>query len=133
MASGGPMQCYQCQFLWPVVGPSNILWPAVGPSKAIGTIFYGQWWAHSRPSGPYFMASGGPIQGHRHRILWPVVGPFEAIGAIFYGQWWAHPRWDQFLWPVVGPFEAISTRFYGQKWAHPWPSGPYFMSSVGPI
>src|SRR6266404_2392587 len=119
----------------------QILWPEVGPFSAISAKFYGQWWAHSRPSGPYFMASGrpiqghqdhdlwahsrplapyfmasgGPIQGHRDHILWPEVGLFNAIGARFYGQWWAHPI------------------FYGQQWAHPRPLGPYFMASGGPI
>src|SRR6266404_3693606 len=100
MASAGPIQGH-----W-----KYILWPVVGPFETIGTIFSHQWWAHSRPSRPYFLASGGPIQGHWKHILWPVMGPFEAIGTIFSSQWWAHL--------------AIGSTFYGQWWACSRSSGP---------
>src|SRR6266404_4266615 len=83
---------------------------------------------------PGFMASGGPLRGHRCHILWPVVGPSKAIGTIFYVQCWAHLRPSgPDLWLVVGPSKAIRTIFYGQRWAHSTLSVPDFMASSGPI
>src|SRR6266404_905 len=126
MARGGPIQGHRHQILWPEVAHStllvpdfmassgpiqghrdHILWPEVGLFNAISARFYGQWWAHPifydkrwahpRPSVPYFMASGGPIQGHRDHILWPVVGPFKAIGTMICGPIRGHRH--RILWP----------------------------------
>src|SRR6266404_2312254 len=104
MARGGPIQCYRCQVLWPVVGP------------AIRTIFYGQWWAHSRLSGPYSR---------------PVVGPSKDIGIIFCGPIQDH--WDHMLWPVVGPYKALGSHFICLLWAHPWVSFDSSRNSGGPM
>src|SRR6266404_5646268 len=97
--SMGPPRCHaghRHQILWPEVGPFSTIsakfygqcWahsrPSapcfVGPFEATSTICYDQWWAHLRPSVQYFMASGGFLQGHQCHILWPVVGPSKAIG-----------------------------------------------------
>jgi len=62
----------------------------VGPSKAIGTIFYGQWWAHTRPLAVILFAYCGPIHRFHSTALGIVVGPCMTIRSHYICPPWAH-------------------------------------------
>src|SRR6266404_3291190 len=100
---------------------------------AMGTISFCQWWAHWRPSEAHFMASAGPIRGHRHHILEPVVGPFKAISTkIMASRGPIQGHQQHMQWPWMGPFKAISSICNGHGWAHSKPLAADFGASGGP-
>ena len=76
----------------------------VGPSKAISTIFYGQWWAHTRPSAVILFAYCGPIHGFHSTALGIVVGPCMTIGSHYICPPWAHTNVScTYLGEYMGP------------------------------